>query len=69
LPGQKYLKTTTFVVAKSITIIMWQEIIIGILVVVALWYISRRIYRITMKGDHGACADCPPGELKSTAQK
>jgi hypothetical protein len=47
---------------------MWQKIIVGALVAVALWYLAKRIYHSAMKGD-GGCADCPPGELKSPAQK
>ena len=47
---------------------MWQKIVVGALVAVALWYLAKRIYRSAMKG-HGACTDCPPGELKSPAQK
>jgi hypothetical protein len=48
---------------------MWQKIIIGILVIAALAYLSRRIYRSLWKGDGGACANCPADELKNTVPK
>jgi hypothetical protein len=47
---------------------MWQKIIVGALVAVALWYLAKRIYRSAVKGHDGACADCPPGQLKSPAR-
>jgi hypothetical protein len=41
---------------------MWQKIIIGILAAVAVFYIVKRIFKTTVKGEVGHCADCPPAE-------
>jgi len=48
---------------------MWQEIIIGILVAAAVYYIGRRIFKAAVKGESGGCADCPPGEIRKENQK
>ena len=48
---------------------MLQEIITGILVAAAVFYIGRRIFRTAVKGDGGKCADCPPGEIKNLVRK
>lgn len=48
---------------------MWQQIIVGLLLIAALAYLGKRIYRTLIKGHDGACADCPPGELKHTVRK
>ena len=48
---------------------MWQEIIVGALVIWAIYYIARRIYREVANGKGGACPDCPPGELKTSLRK
>ncbi|HLG34968.1 MAG TPA: FeoB-associated Cys-rich membrane protein [Bacteroidia bacterium] len=41
---------------------MWQEIIIGVLVAASVFYLGRRIFKTTVKGEGGGCADCPPAE-------
>jgi hypothetical protein len=48
---------------------MWQEIIAGIIVAAAVFYLGRRVFKTAAKGEGGECADCPPSELKRQNQK